>query len=527
MLMLMRYPTLALLLLLARSARSEHTMEGSYSQVFIMPDNRYALALGSCADVVGVHTFKQASDSSWRSLNHIPLPVAASQLSAQLLKITSIQSDIVLLSLGSTGYVLQLNPEYFELVPSGFAALQAEGVEGWRVYNDTLVALRWDPRPIWGSMKLDYYTINSSTLDFTLEMSEPMPHGYGAAPPETAALGTEDRFIVRSGFADLFFARVPDVGQVLVTARGGFPTILDYVVQVPAKHLQLTHLAHNSKTNDAAINTMDDQVCLFRSSLYYATETYLSAPSEGRFGAQLAFEGDILAISFEPVCSNRTYLLLYHVNATSIVPLAFKQVHYTNGDWSHQGDVFYLTDSWIAIRGSTTSSAYALYSIANATSAGFDWATSGFIPTHSFAAIDTCAPLEIVLCTSPGDVTFTRKQRLAETGIHVISALQADTALSVPVILAVKGFKVRPVTCKASLNTVVFQLSSGKLVVCDTMLADCQEPEIPAMAYAINDDLLVYTYPDAVYYTRFRFAAAHKRLYYQHQHLSLASCKGC
>jgi hypothetical protein len=58
----------------------------------------------------------------------------------------------------------------------------------------------------------------------------------------------------------------------------------------PAKWIQMTHL-------EIAINTMNDTVVVFRASLNYlsANATTLELGGQGRYGAQLAFEGQLLA----------------------------------------------------------------------------------------------------------------------------------------------------------------------------------------------------------------------------------------
>ena len=500
-------------------ARELQFLQGSYSQVFLTADSRYAFGIGYSDQhhVAGIHAYKQAGAGSWCYLNSIPLPELARSRSPsmpveRLVKLASIGNTTVV-SLDSVGYALRIkplhHPELFEIasgVSSTFSSLLSDQAQGWRVYDDTLVILRWDSSIGWGSMKLDYYTLDPSTLDFVLQLSEDAPENRRGS--QGVALWTDDRFVVRTNSPGLFFAHAVDQAaiQVLVTrhqGKVGYNQVAVSSIEAPAKWIQMTHLAHNGATGDAAINTMNDSVVLFRASHDYSASstTTLQLGIEGRYAAQLAFEGELLAVSFEPSCSNHTYLLLYRVNATSAQPLGFKQVHYTNGDWSRQGNVFYLTESWLALRGSPLSTAYLLYPI-SAAAADSLWESHGFTMSSDFGELDACADTAMagsrVLCAGLSNIVYRSRYNRSSSRVYDVWAMQLDAGANGwnQSVIGSVSFSSAPTSCQASNSTVVFQLRSQVLQLCTADLGRCDESAEAAVAYALNTDVLVYSYKE-------------------------------
>jgi hypothetical protein len=398
-------------MLLLANTNSGTFLNSIASHVFLAPDGQFAFALGEytlAPGAMGLHLFQQRENpgSGWCHASFILIVPELQTLEVKITTMAWLAGSLVF-TLNDHGYVAQADIHGNWSINTNLSnslTAMAVNLDGWQGDGDTFLILSHnvhDPRQFSKHFSA-YVLLNESAL--TTISSSQFPDGVVSPASEQFWIG--QRFAQVDGALRLHIARTATSAFADVHVPGWNSSN----VASPRRWLQANHVATNADdTRNIAIGRFPTPVV----EVLYAdgTSTAIISPLEGRFGAQLAIGGELLAVVHEPVFTNITYLLLYHLNGSGAQPLGYKRVHYTAGDWGRQGGQIQVSADWLVLRSSPSIDDYQIIPIHNVTEPDFDWDGIGMVKASNFTTALETGPSDIITSQCAyGDQSYTARQ---------------------------------------------------------------------------------------------------------------------
>eukprot|EP00045_Choanoeca_perplexa_P013355 m.151167 g.151167 ORF g.151167 m.151167 type:complete len:1190 (-) comp16334_c0_seq1:87-3656(-) len=391
-------------------------------------------------------------------------------------------SNSLILTLNNRAYVIQDNNGTlsFLLDASRSLTVMMADLEGWQADGDELILLSRN-----GS---DHSVLNLQ-LDANNSWTVVNSSSFPAYQPTTPRWFGQ-HFVVWTQEIQLYLMRTPS-SPTSMLVKGDLGR-----VGPSRRWFQTQHVIGSSSACMTAISHFPEE--FIEVDRINGTSSVLEGPLHGRFGAQMAFEEELLAVSFEPYYNNQTYLLLYHVDADSIQPLAYRQIFYQAADWQRQGGQVTLTAGWLAVQSTPSTADYEIMSVSNSTQPGFDWSTIGMTRAGDFlvALAPKADALRVLfqVCHCANSIR-TYLGQIVRTGGYILTTSRYLPSFDNQSMISIN--RPQPMTCMASDQVVVLRTGSNVeacepgLTAC-AMLAEADTHQVFDVAISQVDSYVLY-----------------------------------